>query len=389
MYINKIILKNFRSYKNLNLSVESQNIIISGENASGKTNLLMALAGFTHSLDIKELIFNDLNKYSSNDSNTYSNLETSILLKKSLDSICSNTLGLRVNKEDEGYKKTLFLDGKGMMLRRDISSIYRCMWLLPKTNHIFNESPSVRRKFFDRIVIEIYPQAKQLLRQLENLNKERLIVLNHNNSKWLSSLEEQISHVGTSIAIMRADVINLINSHVLELDEVRNRQTKFIPFVRSQHVCKVIDMVKNGLSSLAIEERYQKELYNNRNNDSQNFATKFGSHKMDFTVIDETGRLGHQCSMGEQRTMVLSFILSASLAVKSYTTESPILLIDEILSHLDNDLGKYIMELVVNLPCQTFITLLPNQLNLIKNINSMEQIQIKKKGLVSTATLGS
>ena len=385
MYISKIILNNFRSYRSLTLALDSPNIVISGENASGKTNLLMALAAYTYSQDAKELIFSG---YRENAYGTGLNsLEASVVVRQSLNSIYSNTLGIRVIKEDEGYKKNLFLDGKGLMLRRDISSIYRCMWLVPKTNHLFNESPSVRRKFFDRIVIEIYPQAKQLVRQLENLNRERLSVLSSNNSRWLSAIEEQISHVGTSIAIMRADVISLINSEVLELDEVRNRQTRFIPFLKCQALCKIMDMVAEGLSALTIEERYRKKLYENRKNDLQSFLTGFGSHKMDFTIIDETGRLGHQCSMGEQRTMLLSFALSACLAIKKYTNQSPILLIDEILSHLDEDLSKYVIELITNLACQTFITLLPNQLNLIKSISAMEHIQVKKTELVSSANV--
>ena len=425
--ISKIVLQNFRSYDYLNLTIDKKMVIIAGDNASGKTNFLTAPSIFFQNYSFAKMNSMVLNNrllsmaYNSEFSNIVSQsntMEIGITVQSEFDNVLGfkyvDAKKLNIDEKKHSSKRCFYLNNKKLSSKKNIiSEIYRGLLVMPKSNYLFLEGPTTRRKFFDGIVEAIYPHLKKSTRQLENLNRQRLIILKKHNKDhasdnvWLKTIEQQVAAIGVSIASMRLDVVNMLNSQKNQdwLQDVYQKHgnllnkngyingTKIInfhlPHFTCHWKCRVMDMLKDNVPSLEIEEQYSSLLQKYRDVDAINMTTNFGVHKMDLKVVDDMGRNAENCSTGEQSTLLIAIIIAAAAMVKDYTGISPVLLLDEAFSHLDKRLGAYILDIIYALPCQSFVTMLQTQLeDRHFGKKSVQLLQVEKQNGLSKVISG-
>ena len=102
---------------------------------------------------------------------------------------------------------------------------------------------------------------------------------------------------------------------------------------------------------------FSKTLYEKRKQDIYKGFTSIGPHKVDLLVsYKEKDMKASLCSTGEQKSLLISIILSVAKSYKKYTNLSPILLLDEVFSHLDNDKKQSLSKEIENLKSQAFMT---------------------------------
>ena len=150
--LHQLELINFRNHVNLKINAESKFVLILGENGSGKTNVLEAVSllsgtkGFRNAKN-SEIIF-DFNKL-----NAQWGIKANYL---NCESEFSLLIGCKFKNIDSNGNKIIKINNELLDKQTDISNIIKIVWLTPQMENLFLESPSIRRKFLDRMTYNFF-----------------------------------------------------------------------------------------------------------------------------------------------------------------------------------------------------------------------------------------
>lgn len=334
MHIEKLSLKNFRNYEELTLNLDKGINVFVGDNAQGKTNILESIyycsLGKSHrtSKD-KELI-----KWGAKES--YISLYVS---KERLD----KKIDIKIFKEG---KKGIRINSIKLNTISDLIGVFNAVIFSPEDLKIVKESPSYRRKFLD---MELCKLNKKYYYNLVQYNK----VLNEKNSvlrKWINGkdiieiYDTQMSKFGSYIIKERLNYIKSLNEKgkVIHKEITSEKEDIEFEYVSS---LKEFDNTEAELFKLLSE---------NRQKDIEKGITSVGPHRDDFSIninkVD-TRKFGSQ---GQQRTSVLTIKFASLEIIKEQSGEYPVLLLDDVLSELDLNRQKYILNSIKKV--QTIIT---------------------------------
>ena len=348
--ITKINLENFRNFKTKSVTFSSNLVLFAGKNGSGKTNLLEALTLFgknpnLRGSDMEEmLLINHNNKEKQPRFALSCELENHDFIEK---------LGLSFDKSN---KKTLIINGEIAKNRKNDDSkdfLPNFIWLTPQLELLLISGKSARRDFLDRIVCDIDFTHGKRLKDYQKSLRERLLILqkpmNKNQESWLNVVENKISEVGTAITLARHEAIDFFNQAIDSFES---------HFPKSK--LEIIDdtaLVDTGYNAIKIEELYQEKLKNNRQKDKESFKTHFGIHRSDFsaTFLDKNSSANY-ASTGEQKSIMLSITLARAKISNKYKNQPTILILDEIVSHLDEKKKLDLLDEMKNTGLQCFFS---------------------------------
>ena len=189
-------------------------------------------------------------------------------------------------------------------------------------------------------------------RLYEKSVKERNNLLKENSSDeiWFNNIEKQIVKYGTQIVIDRFKVLNLLNKQI-------NANIINFPKASMFFNGEIENIFKQSSDIDSFKEIFLKALHDNRKKDFYKGLTSIGPHKTDLEVIyKEKNMMASMCSTGEQKSLLISIIVAVAKSYKKYTNLSPILLLDEVFSHLDNDKRESLSKEIEKLKSQAFMT---------------------------------
>ena len=332
MIIKSIELKNFRNYEDLNISFDEGTNIFYGDNAQGKTNILEAayLSGTTKShkcsKDREMIRFGEQEAH----------IRTVVV------------------KRDKEYQIDMHLKhnrSKGIAINKvpikkasELFGILNMVFFSPEDLNIIKNGPSERRRFLDS---ELCQLDKIYLADLTNYNK----ILNQRN-KLLKDM------------VYRPDLADTLFVWDLQLAEtgkkIINRRKQFVEEL-NEIVHGIHYKISGGREELLIqyepsvdESIFDEELVRVRERDRKQCMTSVGPHRDDllFSIRDvDIRKFGSQ---GQQRTSALSLKLSEIELVKRSIHETPVLLLDDVLSELDSNRQNYLLNSIYD--TQTMIT---------------------------------
>ena len=340
-HISSIKLSNFRNYKSFRADFSQQPIALIGKNGVGKTNILESISLMQPGRGIRSVKLEDMSYKNEGNFAIHINLlkdKESIAIGSSLDLSLSKVRKVKV-------------DGKfisPLMLTEYLGIIS----LTPLMDKIFIEGAVNRRKFFDKITWIFISSHANNVKLYEKAIKERnnLLKENSNDTVWFDNLEKLIVNYGTQILIDRYKVLKLLNNQI-------NENRIDFPKAVMSFVGKIENIFNQNSDIGFFKEEYLKSLNENRKIDFYRGSTSIGVHKTDLEVIyKEKGLIASLCSTGEQKSLLISIIFSVAKSYKNYTKLSPILLLDEVFSHLDNDKKESLTKEIENLNSQAFMT---------------------------------
>lgn len=333
MKINSLNLKNFRNYKNASVSFESGINFIVGNNAQGKTNLLESIyfcAMGKSFKNIKEKLLINFDEESS-----VINLDFNTLAgNKTIDIYLSNKT-----------KKTVKINRLPISKLTQLIGTLNVVLFSPDELKLVKEVPEDRRKFLD-ISISQFDKAYMFeLIKYEHILKQRNCVL-----KSFQSKENKIEQ-------LKIWTPQLINS----AEQIIKKRFLFIE--KLNKIAKTIHSEIKNDENLTIFYIYEnsniKEYLNNLFNSSlekelEMQHTLFGPHRDDiiFKINDKDCK--YFCSQGQQRTVSLSLKLALMEIIYEYNKEYPVLLLDDVLSELDENRQLKLLEITSKY--QTFIS---------------------------------
>lgn len=332
MVIESIKLENFRNYKTLELSLDAGTNIFHGENAQGKTNILESvyLCGTTKSH--KGSKDREMIRFEEEEAHVCMNLDKD-------GSRYKIDMHLKKNKP-----KGIAVNGVPIRRAGELLGIGNFVFFSPEDLNIIKNGPGERRRFMD---LELCQLSKVYLYHLSNYNQ----ILNQRN-KLLKEIFFRPEYLDT-LDIWDQQMV----SYGIKVIEERER------FVRrlNEIACGIHGKLSGNREVLEI--RYEKNveaqefadvLRENREKDLKFKTTQAGPHRDDLCFMIKGVDIRKFGSQGQQRTAALSLKLSEIELVKQEIKDTPVLLLDDVLSELDSNRQKYLLDSIHDI--QTLIT---------------------------------
>ncbi|MGG7179188.1 DNA replication/repair protein RecF [Clostridium paraputrificum] len=334
MFIKKLMLINYRNYKDLHIDFGKYVNVFMGDNAQGKTNILEAIyyCGFAKSHRTsrdKELI-----NWEGDGSYVSLSVGKDRLDKK-----------IDINILKDG-KKAIKVNSIKINKIGELFGTFNVVMFSPEDLKIIKDSPGVRRRFVDMELCQLNPKYYYNLVQYNKVLNERNTVLKNRNlsGEILDIYDQQLSAYGEYIIKQRLDYINKLNLYGEQIHKDITLGKENIEF-KYQSSIKKLDDIKNDFYDL---------LKKNRKRDMEKGISTIGPHRDDFSVFINNVETKSYGSQGQQRTAVLTMKFSSLRIIKEITGEYPVLLLDDVLSELDFNRKKYILSSIGDI--QTVIT---------------------------------
>lgn len=343
MYIQQLQLKNYRNYEVLEAQFENKVNVILGENAQGKTNVMesiyvLAMAKSHRTSNDKELISWD---------KEYAKIEGRV--KKQYGSL---PLQLIISKKGKKAKCNHIEQQK---LSQYIGNMNVVMFA-PEDLNLVKGSPQVRRRFIDMEIGQVSPIYLHDMGQYQKVLHQRNHYLKLIQSKkqtdltMLDVLTEQFIQLAAKIIVKRFEFIQLLEKWAIPIHKgiSRGLETLKLEYKPSVEVSE-----ERCLSKMieVFEQKYSKV----KNKEIERGITLFGPHRDDLLFFVNERDVQTFGSQGQQRTTALSVKLAEIELIRSEIGEYPILLLDDVLSELDDYRQSHLLNTIQG-KVQTFVT---------------------------------
>jgi len=346
-FFEKIKLKDFRNFKEFTINFNNKCNVIIGPNGSGKTNLLESVSLFEKGRGFRKDFFKNMINNEEKKDKFFINC-TFTTLKNNLDLM----LSCELNKE-KLIKKLLVNGSNSKESVQYFEKLYSIIWFLPEMESLFLGSPSLRRNFFDRLIYGVNKDYLTLLNNYKKkiLERNRILKKTNYDENWIYQVENEISDYGLQIYSRRAKHIEILNSQIKSLQIIDKDAQNFELRINDNFLSNQ----KN--TELDFKSEYLLKLKNSRNYDAIIGGCKMGPHKSDIHGFHLRKKLSLVfCSTGQQKAIILLIIIAQSKYLINSLNRQPIVLLDEICSHLDKHNRKILLELINSLDIQSFVT---------------------------------
>ena len=328
-YLKKLNLTNFRNHSSLSMKTPESAILIYGENGCGKTNILEAISLLSQGKGIRKSKIEDYFTQSVFNNNLKKSWGINADIVTPDGNINIGT-GLKENSQKKSRIVRVNAENCSQI---ELGKILKISWITPQMCILFQSGMSERRRFLDSLtssldtlhIGRVYKYQK-LLRQRSN------VILQFNSDPtWLNSIENQISELAIAIIASRLELVQALNDLFNEEFENNDLVDTFPP-AEIKLKGQIEDLLLKK-SALEVEDYVKAILKKSR---FDNDAPVCGPHT---TKIEIVNRINNKCveisSTGEQKLILISIILSHARMLNIKYNMAPILLLDDIVEHLD------------------------------------------------------
>ena len=337
--VNKIIFNNFRNFSELEILFNQKSNILYGINGSGKTNILEGISLITKGRGLRGSSYENFIK------NKSQNFIINALL-----SINENNYDVKITTElsNNKLKKNVLLNNdKSSESMKFLNSSLSFIFFLPEMERLFLSSPLYRRNFIDRIIFSGRNEYNRLINQYKKNLTERskILLTNQFDNEWIQVIESKISELGLEIYKLRNIQLEILNQQL----EILNKKNKY----NFDIVLKIKDsFYEKGLNY----DSYTNSIKECRIYDKKFGGLKLGPHKSDITAVINNDYAASLLSTGQQKTIVLMILIAQCNFLIKDKKIKPILLLDEICSHLDSFNRKLLLDMINQFDIQFFLT---------------------------------
>ena len=341
MRVLKLSVQNFRNIKSLDLDFDKNINIIFGENAQGKTNLIESLWLFTgegsfRNGKVENLVMENEDFYKNEITYFDGERENELkLVNGKKRQIVKNRVPLKsLNDEDVNFQAVVFA---------------------PTHLSLVKDGPKERRSFLDSAISRINKSYKSYLLTYKSLIEQKNALLK--NAYEYKNLKEnmevwdiQIAKVITILTIYRNDYVKKLNliANKLYNGISDNRESMIIRYSST-----VFDKIPESYDEESVNYALSR-LKESFESDLEQRKCGIGPHRDDIDIIidDKSARL--YASQGQQRSAVIAIKLSEAKLIKKIIGSSPVMLLDDVLSELDEKRQDYVINSLKDM--QVFLT---------------------------------
>jgi DNA replication and repair protein RecF len=298
-FIQRLTLTNFRSYHAAQVTLDRAGpVVLTGANGAGKTNLIEAISLLAPGRGLRRAPMDEL-AFSEGDGSWAVSAEIEGMMGLS-------TLGTGIDPpsaDSTTNSRKCRVDRESVGSATAFAEHLRVVWLTPSMDPLFNGPASERRRFLDRLVLAVDAQHSSRVSALERSlrSRNRLLEDPRSDPHWLDAIEHE--------------------------------------------------------TAVDIEDRYRALLKDNRARDAAAGRTLDGPHLSDFAVTHAAkGIPASNASTGEQKALLIRLILAHARLIKEMTGFAPVLLLDEVVAHLDPGRRAALYDALAALGAQVWMT---------------------------------
>lgn len=353
MIIKKIELAEFRNYERQSIATEPGINVFYGDNAQGKTNILEAVYLCACARSHRTSRDADLIRHSSN---RYAVRLTYLNQNGAEDEIEIEYLdSLPGDPQRTRSQRIVRLNGLKLDRISELMGLFHAVIFAPEDLMLVKEGPSTRRRFLDLLISQVRPsyfldlqmysryllQRNKLLKQIHSLDEKARLqfdVWNQYLAEHAAGLIEQRMIYTGRIGEMAGQAQEKISS---------GKEKLFIKY-------RTIAGIKKDFTKKQIKEHYLEKLNNSLPDDLEKGTTSQGPHRDDLELSLDGDGLKPFASQGQQRSAVLSLKLAELSILRQDTGEAPVLLLDDVMSELDESRRIRLLENIND--AQVFVT---------------------------------
>jgi DNA replication and repair protein RecF len=342
LHLRELTLNNYRNYEQISIQFGGKKVLITGKNAQGKTNILeaifLACTGRSHrtSKDYELIRFGQ---------------ESCRVRVEAEKKTAQFSIDINISRKD---KKKIKINGMTIQRMGQLMGHLNGVMFSPEDLKIVKEAPSERRRYMDMEISQIKPQYFYYLQQYNRVlihrnNLLKQIKKNDELKKMLGIFDQQLAEAGAFIIQKRYEFISKLSNIAKEIhkklsSDAEELTIRYKPSIR----------IRNYEDIRSIQEDFLAETERMYWEDIQRGNTGVGCHRDDISFELNGMDVRIFASQGQQRTVALSLKLSDIELMYGETGEYPVLLLDDVMSELDEERQIKIFQELGDV--QTFVT---------------------------------
>lgn len=333
-HVSDLKLSHFRSHLSGELSTGGRSVILYGANGSGKTSVLEALSMLSPGRGLRGVSADDASRLPER-------IGWKVLGELSLS-------GRSTSVEtylQEGTRRKVRINFKPAA-QTELGRTIRILWITPAMDRLWIEGADGRRKFLDRMAMSFFPEHPADVAAYEKAMRERNRLFREgiSDSYWFEALEARMADHGARITSNRMNTLDCL------LKESASATTSFpaahLELAEPEHGGNIDE--PNELAAMFRDCRKR---------DSMAGRTSAGPHRADvLSFYKDRGVAARSCSTGEQKALLISLVLANARALSRELGAAPVLLLDEVAAHLDEDRRRHLFDEIRQMDAQVWMT---------------------------------
>ncbi len=325
--IHRLTLTHFRNYRAAGLETRGNVVVLVGPNGAGKTNCLEAISFLSPGRGLRRATLEDVADNQGDGSWAVSaEVEGALGLA---------TLGTGIDaagSDGPATSRRCRIDREPVNSATAFGDHLRMVWLTPSMDGLFLGAASERRRFFDRLVLAIDSEHSSRVSALDRSlrSRNRLLEVRNYDDHWCDAIERETAELAVAVAAMRGQTATKLATMLRSRGEA-----SAFPSARIM----LDGWMENALDAepaTSVEDRYRQILRDNRARDAAAGRTLDGPHLTDLQVIYAPKNVpARDASTGEQKALLIGLVLAHANLVAEMTGITPLLLLDEVVAHLD------------------------------------------------------
>ncbi|WP_431016014.1 DNA replication/repair protein RecF [Bradyrhizobium pachyrhizi] len=345
--IHRLSLTHFRNYRTATLQVAGDMVVLVGPNGAGKTNCMEAVSFLSPGRGLRRATLEDIADNQGDGSWAVSaEVEGALGLA---------TLGTGIDPPtgDAGSTRRCRIDREPVGSATAFGDHLRIVWLTPAMDGLFMGAASERRRFFDRLVLAIDSEHSSRVSALERSlrSRNRLLEVRNYDDHWCDAIERETAELAVAVAASRGQTAAKLAVMLRE----RGAASAF-----PSAEIMLDGWMENALlqePATAVEDRYREILRTSRPRDAAAGRTLDGPHLTDLQVVYAPKNMpARDASTGEQKALLIGLVLAHATMVAEMTGIVPLLLLDEVVAHLDPNRRKALFDELAKLGAQVWMT---------------------------------
>jgi DNA replication and repair protein RecF len=263
-------------------------------------------------------------------------------------------IGTGFNADDETSARSVRIDGETMRGTSALGHYVCAVWLTPAMDGLFTGAAGERRRFLDRLIQSLDPGYRTCVSHFERAMRQRnrLLEDGETSSAQFEGLETQMAETGVAMAAARLDTVARLGGGT----DTERKGSAFPWAVLALE--GVLEQRLHNEAAVDTEDAYREMLGRTRERDRAARRTLDGPHRSDLIVgHGPKSAPARACSTGEQKALLIGLVLAHARLVKQQSNGvAPLILLDEIVAHLDEERRAGLFDELQRLEAQAWMT---------------------------------
>jgi len=361
-WLTRLSLSEFRCYARAEIETDGRPVVLTGPNGAGKTNLLEAISFLAPGRGLRRARLSEIDRRRAGAATNGAGNPGAVGAWAVAATVMApggpRELGTGrepaadgASSESGRERRLVKIDGAFARSQQKLAEIVSMTWLTPQMDGLFRDSAGSRRRFLDRLVYGFDTAHAGRVAAYEQSLRERARLLKAGGAApaWLDALEDSMARHGIAIAAARRDLVDRLGRACVV-------RVGGFP-VAGLALNGEVDRWLGQMAALRAEEKLRESYAAARRRDAEAGGAAAGPQRSDLAVRHvDRGMVAAECSTGEQKALLIAIILAHARLIALHREAAPLLLLDEVVAHLDETRRAALYDEILALGAQAWLT---------------------------------